>query len=174
MIVDANVLLYVEDESSPHHAPAVRWLMNALNGPVRIGLPWQSLLAFVRIRTHPRVYEHPLPPTEAWARVTEWLAAPAAWVPTPTEGHADVLGRLVLQLRTELENGEDLEPRARRIVERMALALQASLLVRHAPADLADAFCAARLTSEGGHEYGTLPPTIDTATIIARHAPHLN
>ena len=97
MIVDANVLLYAEDESSPHHAPAVRWLMNALNGPVRIGLPWPSLLAFVRIRTHPRVYERPLPPAEAWARVTEWLAAPAAWVPTPTEGHAEVLGRLVLQ-----------------------------------------------------------------------------
>ena len=84
------------------------------------------------------------------------------------------LGAYTLQLRKELENGQDLEPRARRIVERMALALQASLLVRHAPADLADAFCAARLTSEGGHEYGTLPPTIDTAAIIARHAPHLN
>jgi len=84
------------------------------------------------------------------------------------------LDAYTLQLRTELENGQDLEPRARRIVERMALALQASLLARHAPADLADAFCAARLTSEGGHEYGTLPPTIDTAAIIARHAPHLN
>ena len=84
------------------------------------------------------------------------------------------LDAYTLQLRTELENGQVLEPRARRIVERMALALQASLLVRHAPAAVADAFCAARLTSDAGHEYGTLPPTIDTASIIARHAPHLN
>lgn len=97
MIVDANVLLYAEDESSPHHAPALRWLTDALNGEVRIGLPWPSLLAFVRIRTHPRAYENPLPPAEAWSRVTDWLAAPAAWVPVPTERHADVLGRLVLQ-----------------------------------------------------------------------------
>ena len=95
MIVDANVLLFAEDESSPHHQPTQRWLADALNGPVRVGLPWPSLLAFVRIRTHPRVYEAPLSPTEAWSRVTDWLAAPAAWVPVPTPRHAEVLGRLI-------------------------------------------------------------------------------
>ncbi len=78
------------------------------------------------------------------------------------------------QLRAELENHEDLESRARRIVERMALCLQASLLVRHAPTGIADAFCAARLSGDAGHEYGTLPPSIDTAAIVARHAPHVN
>ncbi|MDQ3526529.1 MAG: VapC toxin family PIN domain ribonuclease, partial [Actinomycetota bacterium] len=67
MIVDANVLLYAEDRSSPHHDPAVRWLSEALNGPVRIGLPWPSLLAFARIRTHPRAYDRPLTGPQAWA-----------------------------------------------------------------------------------------------------------
>lgn len=99
MIVDANVLLYAEDASSPHHLAASTWLTEALNGTVRIGLPWPSLLAFVRIRTHPRVYAHPLPPLEAWQRVTDWLAAPATWIPQPTERHAEVLGDLIERYR---------------------------------------------------------------------------
>jgi putative acyl-CoA dehydrogenase len=65
------------------------------------------------------------------------------------------------------------EPGARRLVERLALCLQASLLVRHAPAGLADAFCATRLGAEGGRAYGTLPRSVDTAVIVARHGPRL-
>ena len=60
---------------------------------------------------------------------------------------------------------------ARRLVERMALALQGSLLVRYSPAAVADAFCGARLGGEGGLAYGTLPDRADTAAIIDRHAP---
>ncbi len=62
-----------------------------------------------------------------------------------------------------------LEARARAITERMALALEASLLVRHAPAAVADAFCASRLGGEGGLEYGTLPASCDFGAIIERH-----
>ena len=64
-----------------------------------------------------------------------------------------------------------LETRARKVVESMALCLQGSLLVRHAPAAVADAFCAARLAGEGGLEYGTLPAGADLQTIIARGRP---
>jgi putative acyl-CoA dehydrogenase len=60
---------------------------------------------------------------------------------------------------------------ARRVVEDLALALQASLLVRHAPAPVADAFCAARLGGEGGHAYGTLPVGADAAAIVDRALP---
>lgn len=95
MLVDANVLLFAEDDTSPHHQASLRWLTEALNGPVRIGLPWPSISAFVRIRTHPRAFEHPLKPDDAWDRVVAWLAAPAAWTPTPTDRHAEVLGGLV-------------------------------------------------------------------------------
>ncbi|MGH3319711.1 MAG: acyl-CoA dehydrogenase family protein [Streptosporangiaceae bacterium] len=63
---------------------------------------------------------------------------------------------------------------ARRMVERMALALQASLLVRHAPAVVADAFCASRLTPEHSYEYGTLAGPTNLRAIVARHAPHLD
>jgi toxin-antitoxin system PIN domain toxin len=65
--------------------------------PARVGLPWPSLLAFVRIRTNPPAFERPLPPDEAWSRITACLAAPAAWVPNPTERHADVLGKLIVE-----------------------------------------------------------------------------
>ena len=60
---------------------------------------------------------------------------------------------------------------ARRLVEDLAVALQASLLVRHAPPAVADAFCAGRLTGEHGRVYGTLPAGIDAAAIIDRAVP---
>jgi putative acyl-CoA dehydrogenase len=64
------------------------------------------------------------------------------------------------------------EGQARRIVERLALALQASLMLRHAGADTAEAFVASRLGGEGGRTYGTLPRGLDFAAIIERHRPH--
>jgi putative acyl-CoA dehydrogenase len=73
--------------------------------------------------------------------------------------------------RAEFGDVEALEPRARRVVERMALCLQGSLLVRHAPPAVADAFCAARLAGDAGLHYGTLPPGADAAAIVARHTP---
>jgi toxin-antitoxin system PIN domain toxin len=53
------------------------------------------LLAFVRIRTNPRAFASPLSVLEAWGHVRDWLDAPAAWVPLPTDRHADVLGGLL-------------------------------------------------------------------------------
>ncbi len=79
----------------------------------------------------------------------------------------------VQRLKDELCDFEQMEARARRVVEAMALALQGSLLVRHAPAELADAFCGSRLSPDGGLEYGTLPPGTDTAAIVERHRPKL-
>ncbi|MEW1645358.1 DNA alkylation response protein [Streptomyces sp. NPDC091219] len=63
------------------------------------------------------------------------------------------------------------ERNARRLVEHMALTLQASLLVRHAPAAVADAFCATRLAGDWGHSFGTLPDSADLDTILARALP---
>jgi putative acyl-CoA dehydrogenase len=73
--------------------------------------------------------------------------------------------------RAQLADPEALESRARRVVERMALCLQGSLLVRHAPPAVADAFCAARLAGDAGLSYGTLPPRVDAAAIVRRHTP---
>jgi putative acyl-CoA dehydrogenase len=75
------------------------------------------------------------------------------------------------ELRDEFADTAAIEVRARRVVERMALALQGSLLVRHAPPAVADAFCAARLAGDAGLNYGTLPPGADFGAILARHTP---
>lgn len=98
MLVDANILLYAVDEATPKHAIARQWLEEALNGPRRIGLPWSSMLAFVRIVTHPRALADPLLPAVAWSFVDDWLGAPAAWVPQPGRGYQDLLRRLVCDL----------------------------------------------------------------------------
>ncbi len=88
-------------------------------------------------------------------------------------GADERLDRAAARLRVEL-GGDDLEPRARRISELAALCLQGSLLVRHAPAEVSDAFCATRLGGEGGRAYGTLPRGVDCAAIVERHRPRLD
>ena len=87
-------------------------------------------------------------------------------------GHA-ALDRWTDALRGEFTDLADVEYRARGIVDRMALAIQASLLVRHAPAAVADGFCASRLQGEGHRQYGTLPRGVDCAAIVARATPRV-
>jgi len=79
----------------------------------------------------------------------------------------------VADLKDQFGDAPTLEQRARRVVESMALCLQGSLLVRSAPAAVADAFCASRLAGESGLEYGTLPAGTDFETIIERSRPLL-
>ena len=98
MLVDANILLYATDRDSPFHGAAKDWLEEALNGARRVGLPWSSTVAFVRIATHPRALRAPLAPAAAWDLVEAWLAAPAAWVPMAGAAHGEILGRLVRDL----------------------------------------------------------------------------
>ena len=82
------------------------------------------------------------------------------------------LDAAIAGVRRELSDSEQLESRARRVVERMALALQGSLLVRFGDPAVADAFCATRLERDWGNAFGTLPNGIDTAAIVDRHAVH--
>ncbi|GAA5080165.1 putative acyl-CoA dehydrogenase [Thermocatellispora tengchongensis] len=72
------------------------------------------------------------------------------------------------RLRKSLGDPHDMESRARRLAEDMALVLQGSLLVRHAPPAVADAFCASRLSGDWGRAYGTLPPGLDLDSILSR------
>jgi putative acyl-CoA dehydrogenase len=81
------------------------------------------------------------------------------------------LDHAVTSLKETLAGPEDPEWQARRVVERMALVLQGSLLVRHAPAAVADAFCASRLGGEWGQAFGTLPRGVEATAIIERAAP---
>jgi putative acyl-CoA dehydrogenase len=87
------------------------------------------------------------------------------------EGADARLDARVRELERQFADPPTLETRARRVVEGMALCLEGSLLVRHAPAAVADAFCASRLAGDGGLEYGTLPAGVDFEAIIARGRP---
>ncbi|MEU6305244.1 acyl-CoA dehydrogenase family protein [Streptomyces chartreusis] len=74
-------------------------------------------------------------------------------------------------LLTDLADLDGIEARARRLTERLALVLQGSLLVRFAPPEVADAFCASRLGNDGGAAFGTLPHTLDLTAIVERSRP---
>jgi uncharacterized protein len=95
ILLDANLLIYARVRSFPQHARARAWLDAQLNGSGPVGLPWPSLLAFLRIVTNPRVFERPESVADAWRQVIAWLDVEAVWIPEPTERHRDVLGELL-------------------------------------------------------------------------------
>jgi toxin-antitoxin system PIN domain toxin len=95
VILDANLLLYARNRADPRHPAARAWLEEALNGPTRVGLPWWTLAAFVRIATNPRAFDVPLSPDDAARQVEEWLAAPRAWLAEPSVHYAEVFANLV-------------------------------------------------------------------------------
>jgi predicted nucleic acid-binding protein len=65
ILVDANLLIYAHVSSFPQHTQARDWLDGQLSGRARVGLPWPSLLGFLRIVTNPRVFQRPESITEA-------------------------------------------------------------------------------------------------------------
>jgi putative acyl-CoA dehydrogenase len=83
------------------------------------------------------------------------------------------LDSALARLRRELGDLDQIEARARRVVERMALVLQGSLLVRSGDPAVADAFCASRLAGDWGGAFGTLPGGIDFPGIVERHTPRI-
>jgi uncharacterized protein len=99
VIVDANLLLYARNSSDDRHDAAREFVETVLNGPRRVGLPWPTITAFLRIATHPRVFPTPLTTAEAVGQIREWLAAPATWVPVPGPRHAEICLSLVDDLR---------------------------------------------------------------------------
>ena len=95
IVVDANLLLYAANRAAPEHAQACAWLDAQLNGSARVGLPWPSLLAFVRLASNRIVVRHAVTPGEAWRQVEEWLDCGTAWIPTPGPQHPAILARLI-------------------------------------------------------------------------------
>lgn len=91
ILVDANLLVYAHVSSLREHERARSWLDGRLGGAAPVGLPWESLLAFVRLVSNPRIFERPEGVAAAWQQVREWLACPVVWVPLATERHAEVL-----------------------------------------------------------------------------------
>ena len=95
ILLDATLLLYAKLADMPLHEMSRLWLERELTGPGRVGMPWESLTAFLRISTNPRIFPMPLGPSEAWEQVEEWLALPNVWIPQPVDLHANILGGLI-------------------------------------------------------------------------------
>lgn len=93
ILVDANVLLYAYNAGAPQHDKARAWLEAAFNGSEQVGLPWSSILAFLRIATHSSVFSSPLTGREARAIVCTWLDCPQVLLVGPGTGHWEHLER---------------------------------------------------------------------------------
>jgi uncharacterized protein len=92
-LVDANVLLYAVNTASPQHQAAKTWLDDALSGDPRVGLPWLSLVAFVRIATHPSVFPKALSTLEALDVVDAWCGRPNVVHPEPSRSFTTTFAR---------------------------------------------------------------------------------
>jgi uncharacterized protein len=100
ILLDANLLLYAVDESSPRHRPAKRWLEDRLSGLETVAFAWSVLSAVLRISTRRGIFQNPLTTTQAFDLVERWLAQPVAILLHPTERHLAVLRGLLEPLGT--------------------------------------------------------------------------
>ena len=95
ILVDANLLIYAHVASLPQHEAARMWLDKRINGQAPLGLPWPSLLSFIRIVSNPRIFEQPESIAKAWTQAEAWLGCAQVWIPHPTERHGEILGTLL-------------------------------------------------------------------------------
>lgn len=104
ILVDANLLVYAHAANMAQHEPARSWLDRKLNGTATVGLPWQSLLAFARLVTNPRIFQRPLTVTAAWRQIEEWMDCPVVRIPVPSDRHRETLAPLMrtAQVRANL------------------------------------------------------------------------
>jgi toxin-antitoxin system PIN domain toxin len=99
IVVDANLLLYAYNPSAAEHERARDWVEDTFSSGEIIGLPWSTVLAFLRIGTNPRAFPRPLTISEAATIVSEWLALPGVRIPEPGDRHWSILAPLLAGAR---------------------------------------------------------------------------
>ena len=100
IVIDTNILLYAYGESSPHHQKARTWLENVLSGIENVGVPWQTLSAFVRISTDPRIPGFRRSAAEVLQVVSGWLDQPAVRTLAPGERFWELFRKMILEGQT--------------------------------------------------------------------------
>jgi len=100
IVVDVNVLIYAVNEDAPLHQKAKSWLEATVSGSETVGLPWNVLLAFLRLTTRAGLFRTPLDVETAFDLIDDWLDQPAVTIPEPTAKHARLMRNLVLPLGT--------------------------------------------------------------------------
>lgn len=94
MLLDANLLLYATDLTMPQNEVASDIVTAIMNGDERVGIPWQTIVSFVRISTNPRAKTDPMTGQEAWDWVETWLQRDMVWIPPATGSTALIYARL--------------------------------------------------------------------------------
>jgi uncharacterized protein len=97
ILIDANLLMYAHFGDYPAHARTRDWLDAQFSNGIRVALPWGSLLAFLRIASNRRYFPNAESIDDAWIQVQAWLSQPSAWIPEPTQRHAEILARLLIE-----------------------------------------------------------------------------
>lgn len=95
ILIDANLLIYAYESSSLFHPKAKDWLEEMLSRPEPVRLAWSSILAFLRITTHQRIFAQPFSLEEAQEIVDSWLAQPQVEILTPGPRHWSILRELL-------------------------------------------------------------------------------
>lgn len=107
VLVDANLVLWAHHRQFSHHAPARDWWAATLSDVPVVGIPWPTVLAFLRISSHPKALERPLAIDDAYAVVESWLARDNVTLPVPTQRHAALLGRMLREGRATANHTSD-------------------------------------------------------------------
>ena len=100
IVPDANLLLYAYDSESAFHRGAARWWAALLSSVEPVGLCPVVVFAFLRLSTHPKIFEHPLTVAEASERIASWLARPNVRLLVAGPGHVDSVCRLLSKAGT--------------------------------------------------------------------------
>jgi hypothetical protein len=99
IVVDANLLIYSYDLSSADHKKSVDWIERVFSGTEAVGLPWQSVSAFLRVVTNRQLPGIRVSVDEAVAVVEEWLQAPNVQILVPGDQHWSLLKQMILEGR---------------------------------------------------------------------------
>ena len=96
IVLDANLLLYAYDSRSDKHEQARKWIEQALSEETVVGLPWQTISAFIRIATNPRIPGQRFSLDEVVQVVDEWLELPNVKLLAPGDQHWNILRKLLI------------------------------------------------------------------------------
>ena len=98
ILPDINLLIYAHNLAAPQHPKALAWWNRCLEGHEGVVLAWVVIQGFVRIATHPKIFENPMPVADALGRVEEWLTLPHVQVVHPSSSHFQIWSSLLKQL----------------------------------------------------------------------------
>jgi len=95
ILIDTNLLLYATIEDFAEHDRTRAWLTAQFENVPKVGLPWHSVLGYVRLASNRSAFKRGRPVSEAWQIARRWLALDNVWIPQPTERHGRLINELI-------------------------------------------------------------------------------